>query len=347
MPSTSAMYPPCTQHATFAQENQVDNKSVHQPFIRDVVNPRPHLRLPLRYPDSDVSVCVACHRGDWRNYVENTLEAVESCIQMGADIVEVDVWRTSDGVLILMHDETLDRTTNGTGRVCDHTLAEVRALRLKDGLGNMTEFTVPTVEEALLLAKDRIIVNLDKADVYLDELYPLLVKTGMVEQTILKSEIPFDELCRRYSADVLNRVVFMPIVNVTDTTTYESIDRAFAANHDLYEVNFQREDADRMQYIRRLAKKSKAALWINTIWPTTCGGFSDDHALRDKDANWGYVVDHIGAGVMQTDRPAMLLAYLKERGSRSECVHKAEGDAVTATVTLPGSWGSRTSFAAL
>ncbi|KAG5464444.1 hypothetical protein LSCM1_00631 [Leishmania martiniquensis] len=316
MPSTAAMSQPRFLRACAPRERQIDNKLLNPSLIRDAVNRRPHLRLPLHYPDSTFPVCVACHRGDWRNYVENTLEAVESCIQMGADIVEVDVWRTSDGALILMHDETLDRTTNGTGKVSDRTLAEVRELRLKDGLGNMTEFTVPTVEEVLLLAKDRIIVNLDKADAYLDELYPILVKTGMVEQTILKSEIPFDELCKRYSTDVLNRIIFMPIVNVTETTTYESVDRIFAENHDLYEVNFHKENADVLQYIRKSAKESSAALWINTIWPTTCGGYSDDHALRDKDANWGYVVDHIGAGVMQTDRPAMLLAYLKERGSR-------------------------------
>ncbi|AIO02741.1 glycerophosphoryl diester phosphodiesterase, putative [Leishmania panamensis] len=315
MLSASTVCQPLFQHTALAQKNQVNDKSLNQRFIRDFMNPRPHLRISLHSPDSNLPVCVACHRGDWRNYVENTLEAVESCIQMGADIVEVDVWRTSDGVLILMHDETLDRTTNGTGRVCDHTLAEVRALRLKDGLGNMTEFTVPTVEEVLLLAKDRVILNLDKADVYLDELYPLLVKTGMVEQTILKSEISFEDLCKRYSVDLLNSVIFMPIVSVTDTTTYESIDRVFATNHDLYEVNFENENTDMLHYIRKLAKSSGAALWINTIWPTTCGGYSDDHALRDKDANWGYVVDHIGAGIIQTDRPAMLLAYLQGRDS--------------------------------
>ncbi|GET93695.1 glycerophosphoryl diester phosphodiesterase, putative [Leishmania tarentolae] len=315
MSSTSTMRLPWPRPT-----NMDNNHDHHKPRIQQVVRGessiRPQLRVTLHSPDSNFPVLVACHRGDWRNYVENSLEAVESCIQMGANIVEVDVWRTSDGAFILMHDETLDRTTNGTGKVCDHTLAEVRALCLKDGLGNMTEFTVPTVEEVLLLAKDRVLLNLDKADVYLDQLYPLLLKTGMVEQTILKSEIPFTELCNRYSVDLLNRVVFMPILNITETTTYDSIDHAFAPNHDLYEVNFEEEDAGKLQYIRKLAKNSGASLWMNTIWPTTCGGYSDDHALRDKDANWGYVVDHLGAGIIQTDRPAMLLAYLKERGSR-------------------------------
>jgi glycerophosphoryl diester phosphodiesterase len=261
-------------------------------------------------------VRVACHRGDWRNYVENTVEAVESCIQMGADIVEVDVWRTKDGVLVLMHDETLERCTSGSGKICDHTLAEIRELRMKDGLGNMTEFTVPTAEEVLLLAKDRVVINLDKADLYLDEAYQLLVKTGMVEQTILKSDIPYDNLRKRYGEELLNKVIFMPIVNVTDATTYDEIDHIFAPRHDLYEINFEKENVAILQYIRKLAKDTGAVLWVNTIWPTTCGGHNDDHALRNKEVNWGYVADAIGAGIIQTDRPALLLDYLKARGSR-------------------------------
>lgn len=313
---SSVEQPLTTQQVAMTQENQASRNSPNQPFIRNAPTVRPHLAMPIHTPDSTYPVRVACHRGDWRNYVENTIEAVESCVQMGADIVEVDVWRTKDGVLILMHDETLDRCTSGTGKICDHTLAEIRELRMKDGLGNMTEFTVPTAEEVLLLVKDRVTVNLDKADLYLDEVYQLLVKTGMVEQTILKSDIPYDQLCKRYGEELLNKVIFMPIVNVTDATTVADIDRVFAPRHDIYEINFEKENAGILQYIRKMAKETGAALWINTIWPTTCGGHSDDHALRNKEENWGYVVDQIGAGVMQTDRPAMLLDYLATRGSR-------------------------------
>ena len=299
-----------------SHENQANRNSPNQPFVRNAPTVRPHLALSIHTPDSSYPVRVACHRGDWRNYVENTLEAVESCIQMGADIVEVDVWRTKDGVLVLMHDETLERCTSGYGKICDHNLAEIRELRMKDGLGNMTEFTVPTAEEVLLLAKGRVTVNLDKADLYLDEVYQLLVKTDMVEQTILKSDIPYDKLCKRYGEELLNKVIFMPIFNVTDATTFEEVNRLFAPRHDLYEINFEKENAKILQYIRKLAKETGAVLWINTIWPTTCGGHSDDHALRDRESNWGYVADHIGAGIMQTDRPALLLDYLTKRGSR-------------------------------
>ena len=54
-------------------------------------------------------VVVACHRGDWRNYPENSIPAIESIIRMGADIMELDLKLTKDSVLVLSHDWTIDR----------------------------------------------------------------------------------------------------------------------------------------------------------------------------------------------------------------------------------------------
>lgn len=69
---------------------------------------------------------VVSHRGDWRNAPENSLQAFQNCIDMGVDMVELDLKKTKDGELILMHDGTLDRTTNGTGKPEDYTLAELK-----------------------------------------------------------------------------------------------------------------------------------------------------------------------------------------------------------------------------
>ena len=71
------------------------------------------------------SVIVASHRGDWRNFCENSLEAIDNAAKMGVDIVEIDVQRTKDGQLILMHDPKLDRTTTGKGLIADTTLAYI------------------------------------------------------------------------------------------------------------------------------------------------------------------------------------------------------------------------------
>ena len=70
----------------------------------------------LKNADSD-RVIVVAHRGDWRNAPENSLQAIKNCIDMGVDIVEIDVRETKDGHLVLMHDKTINRTTNGKGKV--------------------------------------------------------------------------------------------------------------------------------------------------------------------------------------------------------------------------------------
>ena len=97
-------------------------------------------------------VFVAMHRGDWRNYPENSRDAILSCIALGADIVELDVQMTKDGRFVLLHDDKLDRTTTGKGKVSEHTLAEVKQLRLKSNQGGKdakaTDYEVLTLEEA-------------------------------------------------------------------------------------------------------------------------------------------------------------------------------------------------------
>jgi glycerophosphoryl diester phosphodiesterase len=143
-------------------------------------------------------VQVAAHRGDWRNYADNAIEGIESCIKMGVDIVEIDVAKTKDGHLVLMHDRKVDRTTGGKGLVSDFTLSEIQALRLRNGLGRVTGFQVPTFEEAMQVAKGKIIVNIDKGDEYFDEVYRVLKKTGTVGQTVIKSEKPYAQLHQRY-----------------------------------------------------------------------------------------------------------------------------------------------------
>ena len=74
---------------------------------------------------------------------------------------EIDPRLTRDSVIVLMHDVTIDRTTNGTGRVADYTLAELQQFRLKDRDGNLTEFRIPTLEEAIRWSQGKTILNLD------------------------------------------------------------------------------------------------------------------------------------------------------------------------------------------
>ncbi len=107
-------------------------------------------------------VFVAMHRGDWRNFPENSKGAILSSIQLGADIVELDVHMTKDGRFVLNHDKTIDRTTTGKGMVHDLTLAEIKQFKMRDKNGNPTDYDVLTLEEALELTRGKILMNIDK-----------------------------------------------------------------------------------------------------------------------------------------------------------------------------------------
>lgn len=100
------------------------------------------------------SPLVVAHRGDLEHYPENTLAAFESAITRGADVIELDVFLSKDHELVVHHDHTLERTTNGTGYVGDLTLSELK--RLDAGSWFSERFTgecIPTLGEVLELGK--------------------------------------------------------------------------------------------------------------------------------------------------------------------------------------------------
>lgn len=102
---------------------------------------------------------VAAHRGDSYNCFENTMDAFRAALEAGADMVETDVRLTCDGKLVLIHDATVDRTTDSTGLVSEMTREAL--LELNAGGGN-TPARIPTLEALLqLLAPTRVTLNLE------------------------------------------------------------------------------------------------------------------------------------------------------------------------------------------
>jgi glycerophosphoryl diester phosphodiesterase len=93
------------------------------------------------------SIVRVAHRGASAQYPENTLLAFRRAIEQGVDALEVDIHRTADDELIVIHDSTLERTTNGHGNVCDHNLQEIR--QLDAGQGEK----VPLLTEVIQLAR--------------------------------------------------------------------------------------------------------------------------------------------------------------------------------------------------
>lgn len=103
------------------------------------------------------------HRGGpTRNYPENAIETFQRTYDAGAHAMEIDISETKDGVLILMHDDDLARTTTGEGLVADHTFDEIQKLKLET-YQKTTTFAPPTLEAALAWAmKNNAVLELDK-----------------------------------------------------------------------------------------------------------------------------------------------------------------------------------------
>lgn len=141
---------------------------------------------------------IFAHRGANKLAPENTLPAFEAAIRLGADGVELDVQYSSDGKLVIIHDLTLDKTSNGTGRVTAHTLAELRAFDAGSWFAPQFAGTrIPTLDEALDVCKGKLLVNIELK--VLDALNSTLGADvvaavrghGMVDQVVLSSFNPF------------------------------------------------------------------------------------------------------------------------------------------------------------
>lgn len=112
-------------------------------------------------------IIMAAHRGDKKNCPENTLPAYQRAIELGSDAIECDLHQTKDGYVVMMHDHDVDRTTDGTGRVCDLTLEEIRKLDAGIKFGEPFKGTkVPTFDEFLDLVTphDDLLLNLEIKD---------------------------------------------------------------------------------------------------------------------------------------------------------------------------------------
>ena len=263
---------------------------------------------------SSRKVLVACHRGDWRNYPENSLAAIESVIGMGADIVEIDLALTSDSVLVVCHDRTLNRTTTGKGLIAEIPYDSVQRCFLKSGHGVATSHRMPTLREALELCKDRIVVNIDKGYQYYDLVQRLSEELGVTGQLLIKGKSPVADVAAKFSRYEHN-MMYMPIIDILKPKGQA----LFAEYREkgivplAYEICWDRP-APEVETCMREVVAGGSKLWVNSLWASLCGGLDDDRAFDgDPAAVYGKLVD-MGATMIQTDRPELLISYLRSRG---------------------------------
>lgn len=239
-------------------------------------------------------VVVAAHRGGDAP-AENAIETFERTLRgaPGPVLIEIDVRRTKDGVLVLMHDETLDRTTNGHGPVANVTLAEFRKLQLKDETGRVLNARPPTLERALSWSKDKAILELD-------------VKRGA----------PFAEVIAAVRAAKAEQRVIVIVYSAEDALTVHRLapDLMISAPAEWIEtlegVSSVRVDTSRLLGFTGIVEPNSAlniALAqknVETIFGTLGNPATSMDGRFARDGDQGYVaVGDTGVHVIATDRP--------------------------------------------
>ena len=268
-------------------------------------------------PNSDYVVVIS-HRGDWRNYPENSIPAIESIIRMGVDMMELDVKMTKDSVLVLCHDKTINRTTNGKGKVSDMTYDSLMTFNLKRAHGVKTDsIKMPTLREALLCCKDRILVNVDHAYPYYKEIVELTEELGVTGQVLMKGKSSIDKVNEDMSKHE-NNLLYMPIIDINkpkgQALFAEYVDRGVVPM--AFEVCWK-ENGPEMEDCVAKIKNMGSKLWVNTFWPSVCGGFGNDDDAALEAADPADVYEQylkMGAAMIQTDRPKLLINYLRSVG---------------------------------
>lgn len=149
---------------------------------------------------------LCAHRGMMSTHPENTIPALAEAVRLGAHMIEFDIQLTKDGALVLMHDGTVDRTTDGKGKVGDLTLAEIKALDAGSRLDKRFAGTrVPTFEEALAVFPKNVWLNCHlKGGAELGAATARVIeKTGRKHQAFLAATGPAAKAARAEVPDIL------------------------------------------------------------------------------------------------------------------------------------------------
>ncbi|WP_248930230.1 glycerophosphodiester phosphodiesterase [Paenibacillus hamazuiensis] len=156
--------------------------------------------------DPSKGTYIGGHRGAARYYPENTMLSFEKALEMGADLIELDVHLSKDGIPVIIHNHTLDETTDGKGRVNDYTLEQLK--RLDAGSWFSEQYAglqIPTLEEVLLWAKGKIWVSIELKQTpwhyegLEEKVVQVIETTGMVEQVQVMSS---DHLAVKKTTDL-------------------------------------------------------------------------------------------------------------------------------------------------
>jgi len=260
---------------------------------------------------------------------ENSLLAIQECIDAKVDIVELDIMRTSDGVYVLCHDNSIKRTTtyNGNLKVSEMTYAQICEYPLLQGGGNSSVYytaegknlVMPTFEQALELCRDNCMINLDKFTgqwAYRMELYELVKNKGCLKNVMFKggyasSQINdwFNEIKAKYGADA-ELPTFCVLNSTREPDKYQAAMKVYgeaktasAVESSFGEYGNAQTDRETHDYIHQYMRTFSNVLTQSLGSSTYCAG------NKENSLGWAEVIG-LGYNILQTNNAADLAAYI-------------------------------------
>ena len=236
---------------------------------------------------------VSCHRGCTERAPENTVAAARDALRLGVDLIECDVRTTADGHLVIMHDSTVDRTTDGFGPISGMTLSQVRRLRIRDTrFADIGVHRVPTLEELVKAVSGRAGFYIDTKDVH-----PVALKRIIRDPNVIAKSFAYistdEALLWKQHIPALRLMATAPDDVRTPTQMRDFLSR------------FPLSALDGPLTLSKEQIAVAAEMGVVYI--------PDTLTLTEGPEIWSDVIVRGAAGI-QTDRPTALLGFLRKRG---------------------------------
>ena len=246
-------------------------------------------------PKTKYNLVVIAHRGDHTKVPENTIASLKEAIKSGADYAEIDLRTTKDGYLVLQHDATVDRMTNGTGKIKDLTLSEIQQLKVNNkNKPSKKTYRIPTFEEVLKTCKNKINIYLDFKDADVAETFRQIQAAGMENQVaVYVNSIPQYKQWREIAPKI-------PLI----TSVIEGITHKEQLSFFLGQASIEALDNIYDTGMIATANDNEVAVWMDVE--------SDDESPEIWDAALSKGIQGI-----QTDHPKALVEYLDKNGLRN------------------------------
>ena len=264
--------------------------------------------VALAHDPASAHVMIEAHRGALSPELpENSIASIEYAVALGVDWVEIDVALTRDGALVLMHDNTLDRTTTLSGAVGDYTLSEIQAAFLRLDSGALTEQHPPSLAEALDAMAGRIHFRLDLkcGEACLEAAYDLVSEKGLMDQAV----IPLSVRPRALAEGLTDDQIIVMGAKIEEVGTPD----AAPAGADYLQLKDFSADNPPLALAAEFTPHVRLVAFPYD--DRRAGGRGDGLSASDPEAGWGWLVA-AGADIFLTDTPEAAISWLEANGLR-------------------------------